>query len=78
MEIKILGPGCKNCELLEKVTKQVIDELAIEATIEKVTEYEDILSYGVMSTPGLVVDGTVILNGRVPTPRALRELIQSR
>ena len=78
MEIKILGPGCKNCELLEKVTKQVIDELGIEATIEKVTEYDDILSYGVMSTPGLVVDGTVILNGRVPTPRALRELIQSR
>lgn len=77
MEIKILGPGCKNCELLEKVTKQAITELGLDATIEKVTEYNDILSYGVMSTPGLVIDGTVIMSGRVPTPRALRELIQS-
>ena len=77
MEIKILGPGCKNCELLEKVTKQVVAELGLEANIEKVTKYNDILNYGVMSTPGLVIDGTVILSGRVPTPRALRELIQS-
>lgn len=77
MDIKILGPGCKNCETLERVTKQVVAEIGIEAVYEKVTEYEDILAYGVMSTPGLVIDGVVVLSGRVPTPRALKELISS-
>jgi small redox-active disulfide protein 2 len=77
VDIKILGPGCKNCETLERVTKQVVAEIGIEAVYEKVTEYEDILAYGVMSTPGLVIDGVVVLSGRVPTPRALKELISS-
>lgn len=77
MDIKILGPGCKNCDLLEKVTKQVVAELGIEATFEKVSDYNEILSYGVMSTPGLVMDGVVVVSGRVPTPRALKELIAS-
>lgn len=77
MEIKILGPGCKNCVLLYKMTTQVIQELGLDATIEKVEDYGQIASYGVMSTPALVVDGVVAFSGRVPTPSHLREIIQT-
>ncbi len=77
MDIKILGPGCKNCVLLYKMTTQVIQELGIEANIEKIEDYGQIASYGVMSTPALVVNGTVAFSGRVPTPRNLREIIEA-
>ena len=67
MNIKILGSGCANCINLEKAAKQAASELGIDATFEKVTDYADIASYGIMSTPGLVVDEQVLLSGRVPT-----------
>ena len=75
MNIKILGPGCANCVNLEKAAKQAVAELGIEATFEKVTDYADIVSYNIMSTPGLVVDERVILSGRVPTARQVKELL---
>jgi small redox-active disulfide protein 2 len=75
MIIKILGPGCKNCANLERVARQAADELGIEATIEKVTDFPTIVGYGVMSTPGLVVDEEVVVSGRVPTVRAVKELL---
>jgi len=75
MNIKILGPGCANCLNLEKAAKQAVAELGIEATFEKVTDYADIVSYNIMSTPGLVVDDQVILSGRVPTARQVKELL---
>lgn len=77
MKIKVLGPGCPNCLTLERVTRQVLDAMGVDAEIEKVTDYAEILGYGVMSTPGLVVDGKVVLVGRVPTPTKLRELLES-
>ena len=77
MEIKILGPGCKNCVLLYKMTNQVVQELGIHATIEKIEDYGQIASYGVLSTPALVVDGIVALSGRVPTSSHLRDIIQT-
>ena len=52
MNIKILGGGCPNCKRLEKLTKLALEELNLEAEIEKVTDYKDIASYGIMSTPG--------------------------
>ncbi|MCU0282550.1 MAG: thioredoxin family protein [Candidatus Nanopelagicales bacterium] len=67
MLIKILGPGCKNCANLERATRQAVDDLGLEATIEKVTDYGQIASYGVMRTPGLVVDEQVLVSGRVPS-----------
>jgi small redox-active disulfide protein 2 len=73
--IKVLGPGCTNCKNLERVTRQVVAELGLDATIEKVTDYPTIAGYGVMSTPGLVVDDKVVLAGRVPTAAAVRELL---
>ena len=75
MNIKILGPGCANCINLEKAAKQAAAELGIDATFEKVTDYADIVSYNIMSTPGLVVDDQVVLAGRVPTVRQVKELL---
>ena len=75
MQIKILGPGCKNCVTLERVTRDAVAELGIDAQITKVTDYADIASYGILSTPGLVVDEQVVLSGRVPTKGHVKELL---
>ena len=75
MKIKVLGPGCGNCVNLEKNTSAALKELGLVADIEKVTDYGDILSYNIMSTPGLVVDEKVILAGRVPTARQVKDLL---
>ena len=75
MRIKVLGPGCTNCVNLERVTRQAVAELGLEATIEKVTDYPTIVGYGVMSTPALVVDEQLVLSGRVPTTAGVREVL---
>ena len=75
MIIKVLGPGCNNCKNLESVTRQAVDALGLDATIEKVTDYPTIVGYGVMSTPALVVDEKLLLSGRVPSAGQLRELL---
>ena len=77
MIIKILGPGCANCVNLERVTREAVTDLGIDAQIQKVTDYGAIMGYGVMSTPGLVVDERVVMAGRVPTAAKVRELLQS-
>ena len=75
MIIKVLGPGCSNCKNLERVTRQAVDALGLDATIEKITDYPSIVGYGVMSTPALVVDEKLVLSGRVPTTGQVRELL---
>ena len=77
MIIKILGSGCANCVNLERVTREALAALGVEATVEKVTDFPTIVGYGVMSTPGLVVDEKVVLCGRVPTAAQVRELLAS-
>ena len=77
MMIKILGPGCANCVNLERVTRQAVADLGLDAQIDKVTDYSAIVGYGVMSTPGLVVDGVVVLSGRVPVAAQVRDLLAS-
>lgn len=78
MLIKVLGPGCKNCVNLEKNVREALTRLGVDAEVEKVTEYADIMAHGVMSTPGLVIDGDVVSYGRVPTPTQIVELIEAR
>ncbi len=75
MLVKILGPGCKNCVALESATREAIDRLGLDATVEKVTDYATIAGYGVMATPALVVDERVISTGRVLTPTHIGELL---
>ncbi len=67
MEIKILGPGCPKCRTLEKLTREVVEKNRIEAIISKVEDIMEIMKYGVMSTPALVVDEKVVIKGRVPS-----------
>lgn len=75
MHVKILGPGCANCERLEARTREALDSLDLDATVEKVTDYAQIAAYGVMRTPGLVVDEALVVSGRVPTSREIGELL---
>lgn len=75
MHIKILGSGCANCVNLEKAARQAVADLGLDATFEKVTDYGQIAEYGIMRTPGLVVDEQVLLSGRVPTARQVKELL---
>lgn len=75
MIIKILGSGCSNCKTLERVTREALTSLGVEASIEKVTDYAAIAGYGVMSTPALVIDEQVVVAGRVPNLATVRELL---
>ena len=68
LTIKVLGPGCANCQKLEEITKQAIASMGMEALIEKVTKYPDIMKYPTLSTPGLVINEKVVCSGRIPTP----------
>jgi small redox-active disulfide protein 2 len=76
MKIKVLGTGCPSCKRLEKNVKEALDELSIKAEVEKVTEVKDIMAYGVMSTPALVVDEKVVLYGHVPNVSQLLNIIK--
>lgn len=71
MNIKILGSGCANCKRLMKNAEKAVRDLGIDATIEKVEDYQKIMSYGVLSTPALVVDDEVKIYGRVPSPHEI-------
>lgn len=76
MEIKILGSGCSNCNDLLKRTEKAVEELGIEATFEKVTAMVQIMSFGVMKTPALVVNGKVKASGRVPSIEDIKDLLK--
>lgn len=75
MEIKILGTGCPKCKILEKVTREAVAETGIEATIEKVEDIVKIMGYNIMHTPGLVINGKVVLSGQVPTVNQVIKII---
>ncbi len=78
MNIKVLGSGCANCVRLEANVKEALAAAGIaDATVEKVTDYADIAAWGIMSTPGLVIDGAVLVSGRVPDAAEVAQLIAS-
>jgi small redox-active disulfide protein 2 len=78
MIIKVLGPGCTNCKNLERVTREAVAALGVDATIEKVEDYPTIAGYGVMSTPALVIDEELVLSGRVPKSGEIQALLTAR
>lgn len=71
LDIKVLGPGCPNCIKLENLVKEVVAEKNIPAKVEKITDRERFLEYGIMLTPGLVVNGKVLVSGKIPTKATL-------
>jgi small redox-active disulfide protein 2 len=75
MKIKILGTGCPNCQNLEKNTRQALSELKIKAEIEKVTDMEKIMSYGIMSLPAIVADEKVLSYGVVLPVEEIKKLL---
>ena len=75
MTIKVLGPGCMNCRTLERRTIDTLAQMDVHASVEKVTDLEGMASYGVMRTPGLVIDEKLVWQGGVPTVEKIKELI---
>jgi small redox-active disulfide protein 2 len=76
MLIEVLGSGCAKCKLLAERAEEAAKGLGLDYALVKVTEYPDIVARGVMTTPGLVVDGVVKAQGHVPTVAALRDLLR--
>ena len=75
MEIKVLGPGCAKCKTAYNVVEKVIKENNADVTLTKVSDIEEMMSYNIMSTPAIVVDGLVKIKGRVPSESEIKELI---
>lgn len=75
MVIKILGTGCAKCKKLAENAQQAVNEMGIEAVIEKVEKLEEIMDYGVMKTPALVIDEQVKVMGRVPSPADIKKYL---
>lgn len=76
MVIKVLGSGCANCGKLEELARRAAGKLGIDAEIVKVTDYPEIMAYGVMSTPALVVDEDLKFAGRVPSLDEITSILQ--
>jgi small redox-active disulfide protein 2 len=77
-KLQILGTGCPKCNLLTEHTERAARELGIDYQLEKVTAIDDILSFGIVATPALVVDGEVRTCGHVPTTHRLKEILAAR
>lgn len=78
MEIKILGTGCQKCKTLEKLVRDFVERKKMDAVITKEEDIMKIMEYGVLRTPGLVIDGKVVLSGRIPTEEELKNLLSSK
>ncbi len=74
-DIKVLGTGCKKCQMLAETAEQAAKDMAIQYSLEKVTDLNAIMSYGVMFTPALVIDGEVKVAGKVPSIEAVKQLL---
>ena len=75
LNIKVLCPGCQNCQNLASLTTQAVDSLGIEAKIEKVTDHAEIKKYRILATPGLVINEQVVSAGRIPSESEITTFI---
>jgi len=77
MEIKVLGPGCSNCHKMEEITRQAVKELGFSAEVVKITDIGEIARHGILSTPGLIVNGKVKHSGKpLPSLDKVKEMIR--
>ncbi len=78
MDIKVLGPGCANCQKMEEMTRTAVKELGIEAKVEKITDIGEIARNGILSTPGLIVNNKLKHSGKpLPTIEKIKEMIKA-
>jgi len=75
MEIKVLGTGCPKCKALEKAAKEAVSAAGVDATVTKVEDIMQIMQFGVMTTPALVVDGKVLVKGRIASIEEIKNFI---
>ncbi|MBP7507850.1 MAG: TM0996/MTH895 family glutaredoxin-like protein [Prolixibacteraceae bacterium] len=75
MDIKVLGTGCPKCKALEKATREAVAEIGIDAQVSKVEDIVEIMNYGIMTTPAIVINGKVVMKGRVPSVEEIKRLI---
>jgi len=75
MEIKILGTGCAKCKSLEEITRKVVRENGIDASISKVEDIVEIMKFNIMTTPALVVNGKVVSKGRIPSVDEIKKFL---
>ncbi|HEX2865877.1 MAG TPA: thioredoxin family protein [Ignavibacteriales bacterium] len=75
VNIKVLGSGCPNCINLEKLCREVLAENAVVAEIEKITDFRDIMAHGILSTPGLIINGKIVSSGKLPVKSTLTHWI---
>lgn len=73
LTVKILGPGCANCKRLEEIARKAASDAKLEAEFVKVTDYNEILAYNILSTPGLVINDKVVSSGRIPSPASVAQ-----
>ncbi|WP_291994250.1 thioredoxin family protein [Candidatus Accumulibacter sp. ACC003] len=75
-EVKVLGPGCARCKAVSEMVKQVAEQTGVAINLEKVEDMARIVGYGVMSTPGLVIDGQLVHSGGLPDPKKVAAWLQ--
>jgi small redox-active disulfide protein 2 len=75
LDIKVVGPGCKNCVELDTRVKKVVQDMQIEATLSKISDYVEIAKCGVFMTPGLIINGKVVLQGKLPSEGIIKQYI---
>ena len=76
LNIKVAGPGCRNCQEVHARVVRVLEEMGLEATLLKLTDFKEIASAGILTTPGLIVNGKVVSQGKVPAEAAIRGWIE--
>jgi small redox-active disulfide protein 2 len=77
INIKVLGSGCANCKRLEQIARKAVEDLGLEAEIEKVTNYNDIMKYPILSTPGLVINEELVSSGRIPSQEEITDWLKA-
>ena len=75
--IKVLGPGCKRCEATEQMVRAEASKLGVDVQVDKVTDYAEIAKFGIVSTPGIVIDGKVVHAGGLPKPEDLAKWLSA-